>query len=84
MTALLKARAIVRKFSNLIELGYDDSVFINWRKWSIEPADETWTWAIAGYTFELTGSGEYVIEVLSENQIKVYPQDGKHWFIMEK
>ena len=84
MTALLKARAIVRKFSNLIELGYDDSVFINWGKWSIEPADETWTCPIAGYTFELTGSGEYVIEVLSENQIKVYPHDGKHWFIMEK
>lgn len=68
------------------ELQYDNDDFVTYAKWETNGDVEGITWysKINGYEFmNIKGSMEYKFEKINDSQIKIIPQDGKHWFIGE-
>lgn len=67
------------------ELRYenDNSDFVTWVKWKTNGDTDWYAW-VNGYKFTgIKGTVEYSFEKLSDTQLKVIPQDGKHWFVVE-
>ena len=68
------------------ELQYDNDDFVIYVKW-VTNGDldgKTWYSKINGYEFtNIKDSIEYKFEKINDRQIKIIPQDGKHWFIGE-
>ena len=68
------------------ELQYDNDDFVTYVKW-VTNGDldgKTWYSKINGYEFtNIKDSIEYKFEKINDRQIKIIPQDGKHWFIGE-
>ena len=70
------------------ELRYenDNSNFVIWVKWKTNEDYDGLGWEsyVNGYKFtDIKGAVEYSFEKLSDTQLKVIPQDGKHWFVVE-
>jgi len=67
------------------ELSYenDNSNFVTQVKWKTK-SDTDWYSYVNGYKFTgIKGRVEYSFEKLSDTQLKVIPQDEKHWFVVE-
>ena len=68
------------------ERKYNDDNFIVSVKWQTNDDydGDGWYCYINGYKFsDIKGTVEYKFEKINDRQMKVYPQDGKHWFIVE-
>ena len=67
------------------ELEYDNDNFVTYVKWktNINYEGDGWCSTVNGYRFtNIKGTVEYKFERINDNQIKVFPLDGKHWFIV--
>jgi len=74
-------------FSSLKEeRRYDNNNYVTYVKWvtNDDYEGEGWNSTVNGYRFtNIKGTLEYEFEKINDRQIKVFPQDGKHWFIVE-
>ena len=69
------------------EQQYDAENFVVWVKWTVQSTQDghNWSSSVNNHTFtDINESLEYKFEKLSETQFKVIPQDGRHWFVVEK
>ena len=68
------------------ERKYNDNNFVVSVKWQTNDGydGDGWYCYINGFKFtDIRGSVEYKFEKLNDRQMKVFPQDGKHWFVVE-
>ena len=74
-------------FSSLKEeRRYDNNNYVTYVKWvtNDDYEGEGWNSTVNGYRFtNIKGTLEYEFEKINDRQIKVFPQHGKHWFIVE-